>query len=404
MPEEKQLQAERERRLRSASKIVIKVGTTTVTGPEGDLCVERMEPIVRSIAELMKSGKRVVLVSSGAVGLGRAWLELHPSRLGDLVTKQACAAVGQSLLMEAYKRLFSTWSVKVAQVLLTEDDFTVWRRYSNLRQTIEKLLQFGAIPIVNENDTVSTSELAPIGGGVKRSAAFSDNDRLAALVMSGLEADALVLLTNVDGLYREVPPDSSKVSSKHRGGPRPAVILPEVIPIIEEITPELRKLAAGPSATGRGGMLTKLEAAQIAMYCGGTAVIANGGTSGVLDRVFSGDPIGTVFLPRARMRGKRRWIAFAAEVQGRIVVDAGAQHVITNGKASLLTSGVLRVESHFAPKDVLGIADRSGNEFARGIAECASHEVEAALGKKGAASRIPSRIVVRRDNIVLVNL
>src|SRR3990170_7987205 len=204
MQEEHQLQAELEKRLRAASKIVIKVGTAVVTGPEGDLCVDRVGPIVRSIAALMKSGRRVVLVSSGAVGLGRAWLELHPSRLGDLVTKQACAAVGQSLLMEAYKRLFSAWSIKVAQILLTEDDFTVWRRYSNLRQTIEKLLQFGAIPIINENDTVSTSELAPLGG-VKRSTAFSDNDRLAALVMSGLEADALVLLTNVDGLYRKSP-------------------------------------------------------------------------------------------------------------------------------------------------------------------------------------------------------
>ncbi|OFV97178.1 MAG: glutamate 5-kinase [Acidobacteria bacterium RIFCSPLOWO2_02_FULL_60_20] len=388
MQDERRLEAERERRLRTASKIVIKVGTATVTGPEGDLCVERVGPIVRSIADLMKSGRRVVLVSSGAVGLGRAWLELHPSRLGDLVTKQACAAVGQSLLMEAYKRLFSAWSIKVAQILLTEDDFTVWRRYSNLRQTIEKLLQFGAIPIINENDTVSTSELAPLGG-VKRSTAFSDNDRLAALVMSGLEADALVLLTNVDGLYREPPVGSSKQA----GGPQP-----QVISIVDEITPELRKLAAGPSASGRGGMLTKLEAAQIAMHCGGTAVIANGWTPDVLDRVFAGEPIGTTFLPLQRMRGKRRWIAFAAEVQGRIVVDAGAQQVITQGKASLLTSGVVRVESHFAPKDVVGIADRTGHEFARGIAECASHEVEQALGKKGAASRI----VVRRDNIVLV--
>ncbi|MBI3934579.1 MAG: glutamate 5-kinase [Acidobacteria bacterium] len=388
MQEEKRLQAERERRLRAASKIVIKVGTATVTGPEGDLCVERVGPIVRSIAELMRSGRRVVLVSSGAVGLGRAWLELHPSRLGDLVTKQACAAVGQSLLMEAYKRLFSAWSVKVAQVLLTEDDFTVWRRYSNLRQTIEKLLQFGVIPIINENDTVSTSELAPIRG-MKRSAAFSDNDRLAALVMSGLEADALVLLTNVDGFYRVAP----SATASRLGGTQP-----EVIAIVDEITPELRRLAAGPSASGRGGMSTKLEAAQIAMHCGGTAVIANGSRTDVLDGIFSGDPIGTAFLPLERMRGKRRWIAFAAEVQGRIVVDAGAQQVITQGKASLLTSGVLRVESHFAPKDVVSIVDRAGSEFARGMAECASHEVEAVLGRKGAASRI----IVRRDNIVLV--
>jgi glutamate 5-kinase len=386
MQEDNRLQAEREKRLRKASKIVIKVGTAVVTGPEGDLCQERVGPIVRSIAALRKSGKRVVLVSSGAVGLGRAWLGLHPSRLGDLVTKQACAAVGQSLLMEAYKRLFSEWSIKVAQVLLTEDDFTVWRRYSNLRHTVEKLLQFGALPIINENDTVSTSEIAPIQG-IKKSAAFSDNDRLAALVMSGLEADALIVLTNVDGLMRTAPsPRPSEVTSS------------EVVPIVEEITPDLRRLALGPSATGRGGMLTKLEATQIAMHCGGTAVIANGSTPEVLERIFAGEPVGTAFLPSQRMRGKRRWIAFAAEVQGRVVVDPGAQKVIAEGKASLLASGVVRVESHFAPRDVLGIADSGGKEFARGIASCASHEVEEALGKKGASSRI----VVRRDNIVLV--
>ncbi|HWP83867.1 MAG TPA: glutamate 5-kinase [Terriglobia bacterium] len=387
MPDEAQLQSERARRLRGASKIVIKVGTAVVTGPEGELCAERVRPLVRSIAGMMKSGRRLVLVSSGAVGLGRAWLGLHPSRLGDLVTKQACAAVGQSLLMEAYKRLFGEWSVKVAQVLLTEDDFTVWRRYSNLRHTIERLLQFGALPIINENDTVSTSELAPIGAR-GREPVFSDNDRLAALVMSGLEADTLVVLTNVDGLLRRPPASSGK-----RAG-----AAAETIPIVAEITPELQRLAAGPSPSGRGGMLTKLEAARIAMQCGGTAVIANGSVPHVLDRIFAGEPVGTAFLPSQRMRGKRRWIAFAAEVQGRVVVDSGAQRALTEGKASLLTSGVVRVESHFAPKDVVSIVNGAGQEFARGIAACASHEVEAALGKRGASSRI----VVRRDNIVLM--
>ena len=385
--DDRQLQAERENLLKSASRIVIKVGTSTVTGPDGELSVERVGPIVRSICELTRAGRKVVLVSSGAVGLGRAWLELHPSRLRDLATKQACAAVGQSLLMDAYKRLFAAWSVKVAQVLLTEDDFTVWRRYSNLRQTIDKLLQFGAVPIINENDTVSTSELAAIEG-VPRTAVFSDNDRLAALVMSGLEAEALVLLTNVDGFLRSAKPES------------PAKPESEVIPIVPEITTELKSLAAGPSASGRGGMLTKLEAAQIAMHCGGIAVIANGRIPGILDRVFAGEPVGTAFLPLQRMRGKRRWIAFAADVQGRIVVDPGAEHVITQGKASLLTSGIVRIESHFAPKDVISIVNRQGREFARGIANCASHEAEKALGSNGKAE---SCIVVRRDNIVLVH-
>ena len=185
--------------LRTAKRVVIKLGTSTVMGTQGELSSERIEPIVQAIANLQTDHRQVVLVSSGAVGLGRGWLGLHPSRLKDMATKQACAAVGQSLLMEAYKRLFGAYGVKIAQVLLTEEDFSNWRRYSNLRRTMEKLIGFGVLPIVNENDTVSTAELETVGDS-SRSAAFSDNDRLAALVMSGLEADALILLTNVDGL------------------------------------------------------------------------------------------------------------------------------------------------------------------------------------------------------------
>jgi len=183
-------------KLKSARRIVVKLGTSTVTDAAGGVCGERVEPIARAIAELMVSGRQVVLVSSGAVGLGRSLLGLHASRLKDMAVKQACAAAGQSLLMEAYKNLFDGMQRKIAQVLLTEEDFSNWIRYSNLRRTMEKLLGFGVLPIVNENDTVSTAELEIVTGG--REAAFSDNDRLAALVMSGMEADALVLLTNVD--------------------------------------------------------------------------------------------------------------------------------------------------------------------------------------------------------------
>ena len=383
------MEAERERLLRSARRIVIKVGTSTVTGDEGELCLERVEPIVRSIATLMKAGRQVVLVSSGAVGLGRGWLGLHPSRLKDLVTKQACAAVGQSLLMDAYKNLFAKWEIKIAQVLLTEEDFTNWGRYSNLQHTMEKLIGFGVLPIVNENDTVSTAELETVAPGT-RGVAFSDNDRLAALVMSGLEADALVLLTNVDGLLRSA-------SENSQSG--------EVIPLVEEITPELMSLGAGPSASGRGGMRTKLEAATIAMNCGGTAVIANGSVPDAIDRVFAGGQIGTAFLPAKRMRGKRRWIAYAAGVRGRVVVDAGAHRAITQGKASLLASGIVRVENPFGSMDVVSIVDSEGNEFARGIANCASGDAEKFSGKKtgrGGRDTAPAPVLVTRDNIVLL--
>jgi glutamate 5-kinase len=220
--------------------------------------------------------------------------------------------------------------------------------------------------------------------------------------MSGLEADALALLTNVDGFLRQHTSDSTEPENGNRAR--------TVIPIVEEIDAGLRAMAAGPSANGRGGMLTKLEAAEIAMNCGGVAVIVNGSVPEMLDRVFAGEPVGTAFLPSKRMRGKRRWIAFAAGVRGQIVVDAGARKAIEHGKASLLMSGVVRIQTHFAPKDVVSILDKEGREFARGIADCASEEAELLLARRaarpngthGASTSGGSGILVRRDNIVLL--
>jgi glutamate 5-kinase len=361
-------------KLKDARRIVIKLGTSTVTDAGGGVCEERVGPIVESIARLAKDGRQVVLVSSGAVGLGRSLLGLHTSRLKDMVVKQACAAAGQSLLMEAYKRLFDDCGQKIAQVLLTEEDFSNWSRYSNLRRTMEKLLGFGVLPVVNENDTVSTAELELRRQG--RQAAFSDNDRLAALVMSGMEADALCLLTNVDGFLR-------------KGGRQT-----ELEHCVMEISPEIRSEAAGPSQGGRGGMTTKIEAAEIAMKCGGVALIANGGAAQVLEMAFAGERVGTVFAPATRMKGKRRWLAFAAGVRGRVVVDDGAQRAITTRKASLLGSGVVRVEREFAPMDVVSILDMQGREFARGIAACSSEyrDTREANGK----------VWFTRENIVLL--
>jgi len=368
-------------KLQSARRIVIKLGTSTVTDAEGGVCAERVEPIARGISQLMEAGRQVMLVSSGAVGLGRSLLRLHPSRLKDMAVKQACAAAGQSLLMESYKRLFDGQGRKIAQVLLTAEDFSNWDRYSNLRRTMEKLLGFGVLPIVNENDTVSTAELESVDGG--RQAAFSDNDRLAALVMSGMEADALVLLTNVDGFLH------NSANAKQD----------ELQPFVERVTSDIRA-AAGPSRTsaqgGRGGMKTKIEAAEIAMNCGGVALIANGANPKTLQGVFSGERTGTVFAPATRMRGKRRWLAYAAGVRGRVVVDAGAQRAITAGKASLLNSGVVRVEREFGSMDVVSIRDPDGREFARGIAAYASEERNAE-GKKAAA-----RVMFTRENIVVL--
>jgi len=362
-------------KLSRARRVVIKLGTSTVTDAQGGICAERVDPIVRSIAALMRDERQVVLVSSGAVGLGRSLLGLHPSRLKDMAVKQACAAAGQSLLMESYQRRFDALEQKVAQVLLTEEDFSNWNRYSNLRRTMEKLLGFGVLPIVNENDTVSTAELESVG----RQAAFSDNDRLAALVMSGLEADALVLVTNVDGFLQK------------RAGAKQA----ELVPFVERVTPQIKVEASGPSQSGRGGMTTKIEAAEIAMNCGGVAVIVNGRAKESLEGVFVGERVGTVFAPATRMRGKRRWLAYAAGVRGRVVVDAGAQRAITAGKASLLNSGVVRVEREFGPMDVVSILDLDGREFARGIAACSS-------GERNSDGKKATRVIFSRENIVLL--
>src|SRR5438128_9823824 len=252
-------------RLRTARRVVIKLGTSIVTGAGGQIFTEQVQPIVRSITALKRAGRQVVLVSSGAVGLGAGRLNLPRARLNDLVVRQACAAVGQNLLMNAYEQLFGAHDVKIAQVLLTEEDFADRRRYRNLRSTMEKLLKFGVLPIVNENDTVSTAELEYLSNSAER--IFGDNDRLAALLMSKLEADALVLLTDVDGLLSRTSKNGSPARAPDKGV--------ETIPLVEKVTAELKAAAAGPSVSGRGGMLSKVDAAQIAMRAGGVAVIAN---------------------------------------------------------------------------------------------------------------------------------
>jgi glutamate 5-kinase len=386
-------ESEQQKRLRAARRTVIKLGTGIVTGSDGQFNVEHLAPVARTIAALKKDGRQIVLVSSGAVGLGRGRLGLHRDRLNDLVMRQACAAVGQSLLMHEYEKLFQAHGVQLAQVLLTEGDFVDRNRYSNLRQTMEALLKLGVLPIVNENDTVSTAELdyLNIRAGER---IFSDNDRLAALVMSHIEADVLVLLTDVDGLMQLGP-----TGTKDAGA---------VIPLVEEISPELKSLALGPSEGGRGGMLTKLDAAEIAMQAGGVAVIANGKRPDTLARIFDGEPAGTVFLSKTRMAGKRRWIAYAAGVRGRVVVNAGARDALTGGKASLLASGVVRVEGEFEAAEVVSIVDGAGLEFARGISDYSRGDAEGMIGNgsKGPANgRANGRasVLVKRDNIVLMD-
>ena len=359
----------------NARRVIVKVGSGVVCNPKEEFDRQHMLPLIKDMAALVHGGRQVVLVSSGAVALGAAELGLHRARLGDASVTRACAATGQCRLMEAYAHVFRRHSLKVAQVLVTEDDFIDLARYRNLRQTFERLLKLGAVPVVNENDTISNiwTDRAPI---------FRDNDRLAALLLSKLDGDALVLLSNVAGLL-----DKSK-NGHHGGG---------VIPLVTEITPEIRSMVQGASSVGRGGMEAKLDAAEIGMRAGGLVVIANGKSPGILERIFHGGDAGTVFLPGSRMTGKKRWLAFAATVSGEVTINANARKAVVEGHASLLISGVTAVEGDFSSGQVIAVRDTGGRPVGRGIAACGSLQLAAMLAGEGA----PRGVLVRRENFLI---
>jgi len=359
--------------LKSARRIVVKVGSGVVCNAANEFDARTMLPLLKSMAGLVGEGRQVVLVSSGAVTLGAAELGLHRARLRDASVTRACASAGQCLLMDAYARAFRRHKLSVAQVLLTEDDFIDLSRYQNLRQTFEKLLKLGAVPVVNENDTVSNiwTDRAPV---------FRDNDRLAALLLSKLDADALVLLSNVDGLLEDAGGKNARV-----------------IPMITEITPSIRGLVSGVSSVGRGGMAAKLDAAEIGMKAGGLVVIANGKTPGILDRIFRGDEAGTVFLPGARIAGKKRWLAFASTVHGEVTINANARKALIESHASLLVSGVTALEGDFSSGEVIAVKDTEGRIVGKGIAACGSRRLGDLLyrGQEG-----PKGLLIRRENFL----
>jgi glutamate 5-kinase len=361
--------------LSSARRVVVKVGTAVVCNAEEEFDQQLVSSLAASIATLVRDGRQVVLVSSGAVTLGAAQLKVHRSRLRDAGITRACAAVGQCKLMEAYAEAFRPHGLTPAQVLVTEDDFTDLNRYTILRQTFEKLLKLGAIPVVNENDTVTNiwTEQAPV---------FRDNDRLAALVLSKLDGDALILLSNVDGLWR----DASL-------GPDPD----NIVSVVSELSSEIRGAAKGKSSVGRGGMAAKLDAVEIAMHAGGLVVIANGKTPRILEEVFRAAPVGTLFLPGSRMAGKRRWLAFATTVRGSVTINANAASAVRNGRASLLASGVTACEGRWTTGQVIAIHDADGRNIGKGIAEIDAHQLTSML-TSGAA---PRGVLVRRENLLL---
>jgi len=374
------------RHLRDARRLVVKLGTNVLSRETGELSLGRIHALVEEIVDLIRAGRQVIVVTSGAISLGMARLGLgeRPQLLAD---KQACAAVGQSRLMAVYQDAFDRYGIPAAQVLLTEDDFSARERYLSLRNAFHRLLGLGVVPIVNENDTVSTSEIE--SAGPDHVPVFGDNDTLSAIVAAKLDSDLLVLLTDVDGLY-SAPPDEPGAA---------------LIPVVEEITPEIEAAAAGKSSRGRGGMRTKLRAAKIAARSGVLVIVARGSEPGILRRVMAGEDVGTLFLPGRELSGRKRWLAFATAVKGRVRVNPGARDALVGRGASLLFAGVIALEDDFGRGDVVSIADELGVEFARGIANYSRFEAEPLLGKRSA--EIKDRLhgdgeLVHRDNIAIL--
>lgn len=367
---------------RSAPKrVVIKLGTGVLTSGIGQLNTERIAAVCAQIAALRASGAEVIVVSSGAVGLGMGRLGLQ-KKPKEVSKKQACAAVGQSLLMQTWQRGFDRHGITVAQVLLTHDDLRVRSRYLGVKETLQQLIDYNTIPIINENDTVSAAEIK-----------FGDNDTLSAMVASLTGAQYLVILSTAPGL----------IDMKGTG---------EIVPIVEKITAEIEAMAGGTtSETATGGMISKISAAKLATKAGCGVFIASGAESEILPKLFSGRGPGTFFVPSGLpMESKKRWLAYFQRPTGTIFVNACAVPVLREQGRSLLAIGVTSSRGEFAPGDVVNIAfegDGEARPFARGKTAFGSDEIPAIAGKNSDDLRplYPSRkrleVVHRNDLVVL---
>jgi glutamate 5-kinase len=353
--------------LKGATRIVVKLGTGVLTDSRKQLDLVQVEQLVRQIAAQRQAGRELVVVTSGAVGAGMGALGYakRPTALAEL---QACAAVGQSRLMAAYDGLFGRFDLHVAQVLLTHDDLQHHERHLNARHTLVRLLDRGVVPIINENDAVSITELK-----------FGDNDRLSALVACLLPADLLVILTTVDGV----------IENYGRANPR-------TISRIESIDSQVEQHAGGTdSPTAVGGMASKIQAARIVVRSGIPLAIASGRKRDVLARLLEGAEEGTYFVPQPnKLRGRKRWIAFFHHPRGALFVDDGAKKALREKGKSLLPPGVVRCEGEFAAGDVVRVCDMDGTEFARGLAKCSAEDLR--------SRRLQRVEVVHRDNLVIL--
>lgn len=371
-----------------ANRIIIKFGTNILTNEEGEVSLPRVYSFIEDVSKLKKTGKEIILVTSGAVGLGKKKLGITST--DAVAMKQACAAIGQSKLMSIYESAFDQYDIVVAQILLTEDDFSQRKKYLSIRTTLNKLLELNVIPIINQNDTVSTIELDELYEDMQ--VCFSDNDKLSALVASEMDADLLVILSDIDGLFDSNPKTNPEA---------------KIIPVVEQVTKEVLDYGEGATAGGRGGMKTKLEAARLVTRSGGTVIVANGKTPSVIKEIFSEKEIGTIFLPHEEMlSGKKRWIGYATNILGKLIVNDGAKKAILEKESSLLPIGVLDVINEFKKGEVISILDEDKKEIARGIVNYDSTDCKKIAG---AHSNNISQIlgyknydeIMNRDNITI---
>ncbi len=367
---------------KAVRRVVIKLGTRVVTVENNGLNEALIRRLAEDVAKLLQHNVQVAIVSSGAVGagMGRLGLRARPQRLAEL---QAAAAVGQGLLMNAYNGAFRAYDVAVGQVLLTSDDVDNRRRYVNAQSTLEVLFRLGSVPIVNENDSVAVEELQLSVG---------ENDRLSALVTHMVDADLLVTLTDVEGLYSGDPARNGNA---------------QLIRDVPSVTPDIVALAGkAGSAVGRGGMRSKLLAAQSVTRGGRMMLIANGLTVRLAD-IFAGEPVGTLFLALGgRVAGRKLWLA-NSRAQGAVVVDAGAARAVGSGGKSLLPSGIVAVVGEFEAGDLIGVEDEDRAEIARGVCRYGAAEIRKILGRKTSEIKTILKVdageeVVHRDDLVVL--
>lgn len=362
-------------------RIVIKIGSGVISTAEG-LDVAMISRLTHDICDLRERGLEVIIVSSGAVAAGRSSLGIE-GRPRTIPQKQAAAAIGQPRIMRAYKEVFLKRNRVAAQVLLTRDDLSNRRRYLNAHNTLDTLLEYGVTPIVNENDTVVVEEIR-----------FGDNDNLSALVASLMEADLLLILSDVDGFYSGDPSCNKNA---------------ELLPLIERITPEIEAMAGNSRGTlGTGGMLTKVQAAQKAGLAGVPTWIVDGRAEGILQRVASAEEVGSLFLPSAsKLNARKRWIALSMKPNGRILLDDGAVKAVVESGKSLLPTGIVAVDGEFERGDAVHICDRNANPIAIGVANYTCAELEQIKGHR--CAEIEKILgyqyrdeAVYRDNLVLI--